>query len=1414
MDVGSSHEVISDDGRKQIARVFDDNLRALLPLSEEEKSVSDVQRLVALRLACKYECRDEEIKEFESLASAAVSLIMNCQQSQLVPKLLAILRDSLLILPKDASVNFADNAADECLFSFSEEFLFEENTEKTKTFVNLLSQLLNFSSDQNLELMAKIRVVTSHLIFSAGENLSSFAISNLVPKLMGSSEEYITEIWHRLLLHKNNAQLTPLCLLMVLVLSSENPDVAFLQQDHFWQLTQRGLTSQDQMTRKQGRFMLKRALDFINCNQISITWTPQASSLESWNDFFLVMETLEEKQVHIIKPVLPLIEKLFASIGPQWTLVALSQVVSHDNSHVIKWGLEFFFSLEPSSHTSRFLLNKVMPALDNTPLFFESDLDEKLDNFTQKCAALGDVALFKQVLPAIRSISWGPVPLYVVCKALGNVSPLNAWDSDDLDELKHLLLSAMSTQDVFLRATAQSMLLRATLSLVDVSKIAMEPWLDLIASFNRKESIARGSQDWQLLVEFIRKTPQVHFNPVDFVLKVSSKAAARYILLMSDAGLVSNEKIDELASEFELSLQQLQTRLYSISSGGKTQVDDLIELIVEVEAELNQESWQGSILEKVLRPKSIQGIFGYACLKLKREQNEEPQLVRLYTSSLRLFETKTAARLIDAEKIILCARDILESDERSLMSKYFASKVVEHFCKSKGNTDVLWPLKKIIERRALFGSMNNIQFSDQTANFEHKENRNKIVSSVLTSNWNCLLALLEGSEALTLPHATLLSLAEDAVEISGPETLPFVMLCLKHCLHQEMDTRRVVVLLEKCYSKCFEHRKSELFWLDIRAFIKMAFDARMLVRNDLVDCLVKITEDLHEQSQIIAGLFNLVVENLCDQNVNEGIIFTRQLCLALLFGPVLRRDQKILTDFSLKIISQGEKIPANVLVGSNCLSSQYIRAKALKFLLLNKADESQIAALLIKRDVELSTNKKLRYFAESQVHRIKHRIAQSLLIIGCTTKNSEVQSTILNWATCSLAEENHQPSVRYMMEWLVALILVSNTSFEDGFIKQIQEATSKRLNSIPSFVSVLYLWIVSLVQNKSRNQDLARLIRFSIDLMLPWCMAQNYNIRLYAQVALLRIFSVCEDHSLEEHSCLKRGVRSSVEQSSGVKNAVKLQEDFFFSVFDPIKHLSLETILVEFPRLTNVGQDEWLPNSFFAFDNASEVEVKLENSDDSLAKSKVANWILKATGAAGDNESQDECLHLVVQRKVTPWRDMFAENSARDKRTPPLEGLVVVASLVDKAPNLGGLSRTCEIFGASQLIIGNMKILDDIAFKSLSVTAEKWINLSEVKPENLVEYLQFMKNEGYTLMAAEQTSKSVPLQSVEFNKKSLLLLGNEKEGIPAELLPFLDVCVEIPQMGVIRSLNVHVTGALFIWQYFQQHHLAPEVKKQ
>jgi tRNA guanosine-2'-O-methyltransferase len=81
----------------------------------------------------------------------------------------------------------------------------------------------------------------------------------------------------------------------------------------------------------------------------------------------------------------------------------------------------------------------------------------------------------------------------------------------------------------------------------------------------------------------------------------------------------------------------------------------------------------------------------------------------------------------------------------------------------------------------------------------------------------------------------------------------------------------------------------------------------------------------------------------------------------------------------------------------------------------------------------------------------------------------------------------------------------------------------------------------------------------------------------------------------------------------------------------------------------------------------------------------------------------------------------------------------------------------------------------------------------------------YQKSNGYKILGLEQTANSKMLNEYKFPAKCVMLLGKEKEGIPQEFLALLDECIEIPQFGVIRSLNVHVSGALCLWEYTKQH---------
>ena len=49
---------------------------------------------------------------------------------------------------------------------------------------------------------------------------------------------------------------------------------------------------------------------------------------------------------------------------------------------------------------------------------------------------------------------------------------------------------------------------------------------------------------------------------------------------------------------------------------------------------------------------------------------------------------------------------------------------------------------------------------------------------------------------------------------------------------------------------------------------------------------------------------------------------------------------------------------------------------------------------------------------------------------------------------------------------------------------------------------------------------------------------------------------------------------------------------------------------------------------------------------------------------------------------------------------------IINSTIIVRAPNLGGLARTCEIFGAGKLVLNNKKILEDKDFLSTSVTGK------------------------------------------------------------------------------------------------------------
>lgn len=93
------------------------------------------------------------------------------------------------------------------------------------------------------------------------------------------------------------------------------------------------------------------------------------------------------------------------------------------------------------------------------------------------------------------------------------------------------------------------------------------------------------------------------------------------------------------------------------------------------------------------------------------------------------------------------------------------------------------------------------------------------------------------------------------------------------------------------------------------------------------------------------------------------------------------------------------------------------------------------------------------------------------------------------------------------------------------------------------------------------------------------------------------------------------------------------------------------------------------------------------------------------------------------QRKIIPIDALnLALESMREKKLRNAVGrkkqnLIVCATLIDKIPNLGGLTRTSEIFAADRLIVPDIRLTKMDNFKSLTVGAHEWIDIEECKEE-------------------------------------------------------------------------------------------------
>lgn len=136
--------------------------------------------------------------------------------------------------------------------------------------------------------------------------------------------------------------------------------------------------------------------------------------------------------------------------------------------------------------------------------------------------------------------------------------------------------------------------------------------------------------------------------------------------------------------------------------------------------------------------------------------------------------------------------------------------------------------------------------------------------------------------------------------------------------------------------------------------------------------------------------------------------------------------------------------------------------------------------------------------------------------------------------------------------------------------------------------------------------------------------------------------------------------------------------------------------------------------------------------------------------------------------------------------------LTLVLDQIQDPGNLGTIIRTCDWFGINQIVC-SLDTVDNYNPKVIQSAMGSILHV-EVIYKSLPTFLSTVQD--IPIYAAVLNGKSI--HDIAIAKPSLLLIGNESNGISKEVLAFATEKITIPKLGQAESLNAAIASGIII----------------
>ena len=145
--------------------------------------------------------------------------------------------------------------------------------------------------------------------------------------------------------------------------------------------------------------------------------------------------------------------------------------------------------------------------------------------------------------------------------------------------------------------------------------------------------------------------------------------------------------------------------------------------------------------------------------------------------------------------------------------------------------------------------------------------------------------------------------------------------------------------------------------------------------------------------------------------------------------------------------------------------------------------------------------------------------------------------------------------------------------------------------------------------------------------------------------------------------------------------------------------------------------------------------------------------------------------------------------------------LTICLDKVHKTNNIAAVIRTADAVGIHQI----HAVWPDIEMRVSGNTAsgsQQWVKT--IKHYRMSEAAEQFKAKDMQVLATNFSSTAIDFRDVDYTKPTVVIMGNERDGVSDEGLAIADQHIIIPMIGMVQSLNVSVASALIMYEAQRQ----------